>query len=142
MLDFTDNVVNVSDIIERIEELREARDELASAQIEATSDELSEATAAMDEWEGMSGTELAELEALMDEMAGNGGDEQWEGVWYPSTLIQDSHFTDYAKEMLEDCGTIPTDLPSWVAIDWDQTAEAVQQDYTSVYFDGNTFWYR
>ena len=50
--------------------------------------------------------------------------------------------TDYAFEMLEDCGTLPKDLPSWIVIDRDATAENMKADYTSVDFDGVTYWVR
>ena len=73
---------------------------------------------------------------------GNGGDEQWRGDWYPVTLISERAFEDHVREMLEDCGTIPKDLPWFVAIDWETTAQHVQGDYTPVKIDGITYWYR
>jgi hypothetical protein len=88
---------------------------------------------------------LAELKALTDilaELKGNGGDVQRRGVWYPDYLYADHYFTDYVREMLIDCGTIPRDLPEWVEIDWDATAENLKVDYASIEIDGNTYWYR
>jgi hypothetical protein len=117
-LDLTADIIDVRDIIARFEELEDASDGLPDAE------------------------ERTQLAAILDELKGNGGDEQWRGDWYPCTLIRDSYFTYYAREMLEDCGTIPRDLPSWVEIDWDATAGNVRMDYTPVEIDGATYWYR
>lgn len=84
--------------------------------------------------------ELAQLEELLDEMKGYGGDHQWEGAWYPVTLIRDSYFEDAMDELLEDIGDLPKDLPSYLTITVDY--KALQQDYSTVEFDGVTYWYR
>ena len=81
--------------------------------------------------------ELAALVALQDEAERCA--EDWR---HGETLIRDSYFTDYAREMLKDCGTIPRDLPSWVKIDWEATARNVRVDYTAVNFYGVTYWIR
>lgn len=86
--------------------------------------------------------ELTFLRNILEELQGQGGDEKWRGDWYPSELIHDCHFTDYAREMLEDCGTIPRDLPSWVEIDWEATARNVRMDYSAIEVHGCTFWFR
>jgi len=31
---------------------------------------------------------------------------------------------------------------AWIAIDWERTAEAVQEDYTPIDIDGHTYWTR
>jgi hypothetical protein len=82
------------------------------------------------------------LELILADLCGNGGDEDWRGDWYPVTLIADYYFTDYVRELLEDCGDIPSDLPSWVEIDWEATARNVRTDYTCTEIDGSTYWYR
>jgi hypothetical protein len=45
-------------------------------------------------------------------------------------------------EVIEDCGYIPKDLPGWIVLDMDATAENVKADYTAVDFDGVTYWVR
>ena len=117
-LDLTADTIDVRDIIARFEQLEDASDGLPDAE------------------------ERTQLAAILDDLKGNGGDEQWRGDWYPVTLICDSYFTYYAREMLEDCGTIPRDFPWWVEIDWDATARNVRVDYTPVDIDGVTYWYR
>lgn len=116
----SNDVIDVRDIIARIEELEEEQP------IESDDD-------------------LAELDALkevMEELKGQGGDEQWDGDWYPVTLIRDSYFADYAQELVTDCGYISKDMPSWIEIDWEATARNVQQDYTSIEIEGVTYWFR
>ena len=117
-LDLTADTIDVRDIIARYEELEAASDGLPDA------------------------VERTALAAILDDLRGYGGDEQWRGDWYPITLIRDSYFTYYAREMLEDCGTIPRDMPSWVEIDWEATAGNVRMDYTPVEIDNATYYCR
>lgn len=121
-LDLTADTIDVRDIIARVEEL-----DPEYSDIKLTDDEAKE---------------LAELQAILDDLKGNGGDEQWRGDWYPVMLISERTFEDHVRELLEDCGTIPKDLPWFVAIDWETTAQHIQGDYTPVEIDGVTYWYR
>lgn len=116
----TADTLDTRDIIERVEDL------------ETECDGIGEEECA----------ELVFLRAILDDLKGYGGDEQWRGDWYPVTLIREDYFTEYAQEMLEDCGTIPRDLPHWVHIDWEATAREVKVDYSEVTIDGVTYFYR
>jgi hypothetical protein len=117
-LDLTADIIDIRDIIARYEELEDATDGLPDAE------------------------ERTQLATMLDDLKGNGGDEQWRGDWYPVTLICDSYFTDYAREMLHDCGDIPRDIPHYIEIDWDATARNIRVDYTPTEIDGVTYWYR
>jgi hypothetical protein len=44
--------------------------------------------------------------------------------------------------MLEDCGEIPRDLPHYIAIDWEATAQNIRVDYTEIDFDGQAYLVR
>jgi hypothetical protein len=117
-LDLTNDIIDVRDIIARIEEIDD----------NASDDDR---------------RERAYLETLMTELETcGGGDEQWRGDWYPITLIADSYFTDYARELLEDCGDLPRELPHYIEIDWDATARNIRVDYTPVTIGGATYWTR
>jgi hypothetical protein len=119
--DLSADFIDVRDIIARVEEM------------EAEVDAIGE------------GERIAEwnmLTRILHELKGYGGDEEWRGDWYPVTLVRCCYFTTYARDLLEDCGTIPRDLPSWVEIDWEATARNVRIDYTPVEIDGATYWYR
>lgn len=77
------------------------------------------------------------------ELAGNGGDEEWRGAWYPLLLVRDSHFRDFAQQEAEDLDLVKSDTRwPYTCIDWSEAAEELKQDYTTVEFDGVTFWYR
>lgn len=127
-----DDIIDSRDVIERIEELEAERadlfDGLSADLIEGAENEWSERDEAK---------ELAALKALQDEAEGYSPD------WlHGAMLIRDSYFIDYTQELLQDIGDLPKNLPSYIAIDWEQTAENIQIDYTSVEFDGVTYWVR
>lgn len=80
--------------------------------------------------------ELKALEALQEEAQGYAPD--WK---HGSTLIRDSYFETYAQELAEDIGAISRNA-QWPlgCIDWEKAADELKQDYTSVEFDGETYW--
>lgn len=121
-IDNSQDIIDVRDIIERLEELRD---------IEFSDREEDEKQ------------ELVDLEGLLIELRDGGGDHQWEGSWYPVTLIRDSYFEDYARELAEDIGAIDANA-GWplYCIDWERAANDLRIDYTSVEYDGITYWYR
>lgn len=85
-----------------------------------------------EDWE-----ELKTLRELTEEAEGYASD--WK---YGETLVRESYWVDYVREMLEDCGDIPRDLPSYIAIDWEQTAENIKVDYATVEFGGVDYYIR
>jgi hypothetical protein len=86
---------------------------------------------------------LEHLEQLDDQFDyGEGGMEEY-GKNICCTLIADSYFEDYARELAADIGAID-DSYSWPAscIDWKMAAEHLQMDYQSVTFEGREYWIR
>ena len=124
-LDLTADIIDVRDIIARIEELEQEQPDDDSAR----------------DWTGAQ--ELADLTALMSELEGMGGDEQWRGDWYPVTLIRESYFRHYAQELAEDIGAVDHNA-SWPnnCIDWDHAAGDLKLDYSALTIDGETYWTR
>lgn len=120
-LDLTADLIDVRDIIARVEELEPQVDTIG---------------------EGEHIAEWNMLTRILYELKGYGGDEQWRGDWYPVTLIDDCYFVEYVQDLLDDCGVLPRDLPDYIEIDWRATARNVQTDYSSVEIDGRTYWYR
>lgn len=55
-------------------------------------------------------------------------------------LVPDEDWVDYVKEMLEDMGEVR--VPSYVVVDWEATADNIQQDYSSIDIGNNTYWWR
>ena len=149
-----DDVIDSRDIIARIEELTDERDTLQSVinemiesppmndadegEFEDYALELSDAKYALEDWSGAD--ELAALESLQREAEGYCDD--WH---YGAPLIRYSYFKDYAMKLADDLGCMDsTQASSWpfTCIDWDQAAEELKQDYTSVDFDGVEYFIR
>ncbi len=117
-LDLNADTIDVRDIISRFEELRSSL---------PTSGDLEE---------------FEQLTNILEELKGQGGDEQWQGDWYPITLISEVYFVEYAQELCQDIGAIPDDFPSYIEIDWEVTARNIQMDYSEVEIDGMTYYFR
>lgn len=125
-LDLSADLIDVRDLIARVEELEELIEgEGCAAQCQEYADELQA------------------LQAILTDLQGMGGDEQWRGNWYPITLIRDSYFRTYAEELADDIGAIPRDA-AWplTCIDWEQAARELRYDYSGVDIDGVTYWTR
>ena len=122
-VDLGADIIDVRDIIARVEELRDGRD---------LEEELADDDAA----------ELGMLEGILAELAGYGGDEEFEGDWYPGQLVADSYFEEYARNLAEECGMVDTSA-SWpmTCIDWGQATLELQTDYSCIIIRGDTYWY-
>ena len=148
----TDDVIDSRDVIERIEELEGERQDLQDAFETAVDNELqntdpeqretlntvrNDAYKALTDWDEENKAELDALKALAEEAEGYAPD--WR---HGAALVRDSYFEDYARELLEDIGDIPRNLPHYIEIDWEATARNIQMDYTAVDFDGVSYWVR
>lgn len=128
-----DDVVDFRDITDRVEHLEQLRQpgpiDLGDEDNEQDQDSLFE--------------ELKQLEDLLDETRGYSGDHQWRGDWYPGLMIRDSYFEAYAEELANDIGAIDRNA-KWplTHIDWEAAARDLQQDYSTVDWDGVTYWCR
>lgn len=61
------------------------------------------------------------------------------------TIIADSYFEDYAREIVEDCYDLKLEtgnpyLDDCITVDWAKWAKLLKQDYTSAEVDGVTYW--
>jgi len=79
---------------------------------------------------------LADLLRLRDQVDGS----EWDSG---TTLIADSHFADYARDDAESMhrNGLFDEWP-FTNIDWNDAAEDLKMDYTSVSFGGETYWVR
>lgn len=130
MVDNTEDIIDSRDVIARIAQLQAIREPgpvpegiLEDDDYETDQDLLFH--------------ELAALEKLAEE------GESLPDWQYGETLIRDSYFVEYAQELAEDIGAIGRDN-QWplYCIDWEQAARDLQMDYTSLDFDGVTYWAR
>ena len=117
----TADIIDSRDIIARIDELE------AEYDAEAFEDNLDE-----DERD-----ELLALKTLAEEAENVCSWEDGE------TMIHDTYFKDYAEQYADDIGAVGTEN-QWplYPIDWEAPADDLQQDYSSVDYDGQTFWVR
>lgn len=121
-------------------------------------DELSKLTALKEADEGYAGwaaagsspvmLDFGDLQDLKDELKlltdlaeeGDSASSEWNDG---AQLIRDSYFVEYAEQLADDIGAIDKNAGWPLAhIDWKAAAEALQSDYTSVEFDGVTYWVR
>ena len=110
-----DSFIDSRDVIERINELEDTHGDL---------DQLEKA-------------ELVALKGLAD----NATCDEWEDG---EVLINENCFTEYCKELCEDMGDMPENLPWYIEsnIDWDGVACDIKMDYTEVDFDGEVYFIR
>lgn len=162
------NIIDSRDLVARFEELEQERADLESAveeaeqesqnadnavwseeqdgeaseesqsTAEAAREALSEARRELTEWDEENGEELDSLRAINEE--GEGYSSDWK---HGETLILESYRADYAQEFAQDCGDLPRDIPDWLEIDWEQSAENFfRYDYTTVEIEGDTYYFR
>ena len=154
-IDNSADVINVSDLTDRVDELRsdlnldsitETQEEIDdldpnddAAEIAETQAEIAQMIADQDADDK---AELALIEGLLERLKGYGGNHQWEGDWYPNLLIRRSHFVEYAEQYAEDVGAINSDS-SWPnnCLDWDKAAAELETDYSSEDYDGVEYLY-
>jgi hypothetical protein len=141
-----DEIIDSRNVIKRIEELEEERQSLqddvdiANTEDPPNPSALNEAEEALSEWDsGDDAEELKTLKALAEE--GEGYSDDWR---HGAQLINEDYFETYAREFAEDMHGAEMRSASWPfsCIDWEQAAAELQQDYSAIDFDGQTFWVR
>jgi len=136
----SDDVIDSRDVIERIDELEDELRDLEDAADDAADDSVrvAEILAEVEAWKtGEEGRELAALQALAAEASDYADDWQ-----HGATLVRESYWPTYARELVEDVGDLPRGIPSYIVIDWEATADNLKVDYTEVDFDGTTYLVR
>jgi hypothetical protein len=127
----SDDIIDSRDVIARMEWLRSfCEDENGEILTPETCPEENENMVEIEEY-----TKLAAL-------AEDG--ENYSSDWtHGATLIRDSYFQDYAKDLAEDIGAIDRNA-SWPlgCIDWEAAADELKSDYSAIEFDGVTYWVR
>jgi len=114
-----DDTIDSREIIERIAEL---------------TDKAADGDSLLDQDERI---ELAALRNLAEQ------GETFEDWKYGVTLIRNSYFVTYAQELADDTVTGMSDAQwPFTCIDWEKAAWELRMDYTSVDFDGVTYWAR
>ena len=126
--------LDTRDLQARLEELESEREDFQNTVNDAEEgEEKQTAQEELDSWEGDNLEELEALRELKDEVS------EWDDG---NTLIPEEDWIDYVEEMLQDCGYLPRNLPWYIEIDWEKTAENIAQDYGTVDYLGTTYYYR
>lgn len=134
-IDNTQDVIYSRDVIDRLDELKDQLE----AEHEGQETTLSFEYWIQDENNSKNPDDVKEyraLVALADEAEDYG---DWQ---YGEQLIRRSYFVEYTEQLIDDCYEMPKDLNSgkWpychMKIDYEAAAEHLEQDYTSVDFDG------
>lgn len=111
-------VIDSRDVIARIEELETDRD------------------LALEDDQDFDEEELDALIALREQC------QDYEDWQYGATLVSWSYWEEYVRQLCEDIGDIPRNIPDYIVIDWQATADNIAQDYTEVDFDGESYYIR
>lgn len=91
------------------------------------------------EWEDEVGSDADELKSLV-ELREEFDSTTWkDGI----TFVKDSYFEEFAEDEADQLGLIEN-VNQWPynCIDWSKASDQLQIDYSSVEFDGETYWYR
>lgn len=139
-----------SDLVDKIAELEASTDEAIDdvkgdaieelrEQHDTESDELTAAREAVDDAEADFNDDEREELKLLRELAEEGeGLSDWR---HGETLIRESYFEDYARELASDLYGEEIDGAHWpfTCIDWERAASELEQDYTSIEFGDVTY---
>ena len=134
--DYSDDYIFASDLQTRLDELYDDRaalvEDVGSATESGDEESLSDAIQALSEFDEESTEEIEMLEEIKSEVGRGFGDE---------CIIAEDKFTDHIREIAEDCGDVSRDLPAYIEIDWEKTAENCKCDYSTVEIEGNTYYF-
>lgn len=108
----------IEDLTEEINDIIEDEDPIPQETIDDLNDQIEDLN-----------IKLKEIESITDYVDIN------------KTLINDNYFEDYARDLADGIYGIKDCWP-FDCIDWEQAANALKNDYSSVDYDGETYWYR
>lgn len=135
-----DDVLDTRTIAEHIRELH-----LAYADTETPEDERDDA---MDTLNAYADT-LAEFQQVLDRTISEVSDpdgmaDDFDHLSYMAggTMVREDYFPEYAKDLCEQIGDIPANLPEYFVIDWEATSNNLMEDYTEVLHEGVTYLFR
>jgi hypothetical protein len=115
-INYSKNLLNTDDLDVRLDELEESLEGFNAEELKDAEEDV---------------FELKELKGVRDQL----GSEWFEGIH----LIKESDWVNYVREQEEH---IVNSLPSYVIIDWEETAKNVSTEYSTVELMGETFYYQ
>jgi predicted nuclease with TOPRIM domain len=152
-IDFSENIIDTRDIIEKYEEIdneltnsreriEEIREELKPLSRDIP-DQEEDYYALKDELNDLEGyiEDLIQENLVLMDFVDKYEDEIPEFT-DGAVLIRDDYFVEYAQQLADDIYDIEDSRWPFCHIDWDEAAEALQQDYAIVEIAGDVYWYR
>lgn len=133
---FTDDVLDSRDVINRIDEL---------------SDEITYLTEALDDEDytdeenrRWSEDRLQENEKELKILQDFANEcEDYSSDWkHGAQLINENYFVTYARDFVEECYGEGGEMPSWVEIDWEETADNMRIDYAEIQYEDEVYLIR
>jgi hypothetical protein len=126
----------LADSLDNSEDLIDSRDvtdliEYFEAKLESLVDDE------LQDFKNEYGDKLESLKKLAEE--GEAAAPDWN---FGETMILESYFTEHVMQTIKDCGDLPQDIPSYIEIDEEKTAENLKADYQEIDFDGETYYIR
>lgn len=148
-----DDTINSRDLYLRKCELESLRDDVELAESEVA-DAEGEIAFAIEPDEALAETLASKVEALKDAQDAFSEPEKAElkeleqleneidGFMHGATLVHENYFKKYAQQYADDIGAIDRNA-KWPlnCIDWDEAAEQLQSDFSSVEIDGATYYF-
>ena len=141
------NILDSRDLQQQLDELLEQYEDwksnLTDEQIHSIAENLGCGVSELtdkdfrEEWDSSDGDLISAIQELKNQNI-YGWDD---GI----TFVKDSYFEEFAEDEAEQLGYFRNcDKNAWPynCINWSFAADQLQQDYSSVEFDGETYWYR
>lgn len=130
------------ELVDLLEQFNDWKSNLTDEQIHELAETLDYAVVDLTEedflleWDSSDGERIKAIRNLKEEI----GSSEWD---YGISFIKDGYFVEYAEQLAEDIGAIDRNA-SWPLnhINWEFAAEDLKSDYSSVEFDGETYWYK
>lgn len=140
------DILNTRDLNRRLNELEDEREDLEDAvtilkdelkdcdpdEKEDYENDVADAIEALQEWDDKYKEELDELYTMRDEIP------EWR---HGEALIAEEDFAEYAEQLADDLYGIHNHWP-FDHIDWDAAADALKADYSTIDYQGTTYFYR
>ncbi len=128
------NYLDVRDLQHELDELTDAREMYTEFLENADADitpKTKAAAAVMLDWDNDQEVRFNTLTSVLEELTEDN-----------SPLIPERNWVEYVQELLQETGDLPKNIPSYIEIDWDKTADNISNDYSTIEIDGITYFYR
>ena len=134
----SEDVMDSRDVMERLDELEMERQDLVDAvQSAGEAEDFESSKVSLELWDDDHGDELKTLKSLAEE--GENLTREWRDG---ATLIRESYWVEYVEDLCKDIGDMPREIPHYIVIDWESTADNIAVDYSTLDFDGVTYYIR